>query len=874
VVADVGGQISGAKLGRYVVLERLGAGGMGVVYAAWDPELDRRVAIKVIGERHSTSRQLLRRRLKREAQTMAKLRHPNVVTVYDVGEADGRLFVAMEYVEGVNLREWARAASRSGPELLAVFLAAGTGLAAAHAQGIVHRDFKPDNVIVAKDGRVVVLDFGLASWATSPSSDTDAQDGDSNDPLSSREMVVAEPSQAPLDEPSEGAVDLDMITMPGTVLGTPAYMAPEQRRGRIADARSDQYSFCTAMWEALSGKLPFGRGKRALVRARTERLVGFERRDIPASVERALRRGLAWRPEDRFAHMNALLAALAPKPRRWPYVALAGSLLAVSTVLAVFGLAGAETPASDEECVDGHARVEKIWNEAAADELGRVFEQRGEAAASEWPYLRSELDRWAGNWVAVDGELCQRYGSGGAPAQQLDCLDRQLLQLEATVEVLATITRAEVVGPTHLLASIAHPHHNREASTGERARELPVVESERRRELEQVIDRVALARQLSRLPEAERDSARLLAETDVRGLESLHRRIAKIRADTLVDMQRSGEAVEAALDGFAAAERSGEALLRLHGLIDVASAYSRHQDPVNATRWLALADALAGELTLDRPTRAELAATTAYSAMVDGRFDVALEAWDRALAATDSENERFIYLERMHNRATTLFKSKRALEGLEQLRLCERLFTQLVGPRHEKLLQLRLDIADAEEQAGMHEQARADYLDVAAQYEDVYDGPTGYSVAARGHAAVLRDKLGDCAGGLAELEPLMPLALEHMAYPTAVLGNMLRRRVTICDYAAPGAVEWAERTLALYRDALGDNHRATVQVHVDLALARLAAEQPEAALTAVNRALEIYASIDPDNKLHTQPRADAVALRSRIEASLADLDRD
>jgi predicted Ser/Thr protein kinase/tetratricopeptide (TPR) repeat protein len=853
---DIEGADPGAKLGRYVVLERLGAGGMGVVFAAWDPELDRRVAIKVIGDRHPTARELLRRRLKREAQAMAKLRHPNVVTVYDVGEADGRLFAAMEYVEGVDLRTWVRADRRSGAELLEVFTAAGNGLAAAHAQGIVHRDFKPDNVLVANDGRVLVLDFGLASWTT-PSSDG-ADELEPEDVTTSR-VPLAELS----DLPNSGD-----LTLPGTVLGTPAYMAPEQRRGRPADARSDQYSFCTAMWEALTGGLPFGRGRRALVRARTERLAELERRDLPASVGRALRRGLAWHPEDRFVDMHELLEALAPKPRRWPWVALASSLMATAAAVAI-GLGG-ESSASVEQCVDAGERVAAIWSATEAKDLAVVFAQRGPVAAAEWPYLERELDRWAADWTAVDGDLCRRYGPGGAPTQQLDCLDRQLLQLDATVEVLGTIAQAEVMRTPDLLASLPSPQHCREVSTGERARELPMVEPQRRSELEQAIDRVALARQLSRLPEAERESERLLIETDVRGLEPLHRRIAKIRADTLVDMQRSGEAVEAALQGLEAAERSGEALLRLHGLLDVATAYSRHSDPINAERWLGLAEALAGELTLDRPTRAELAATAAHIAMIDGRMDAALEAWDRALAATDPETERFIYLERMHHRATTLFKHHRVLEGLELLRRCERMFEELVGPQHEKLLQLRLDIADAEEQAGMLGRARVDYLEVAAQYENTHGGPTGYSIAARGHAAVLRDRLGDCPGGLAELEPLMPMALEHIAYPTAVLGNMLRRRVKICNYDTPESVEWGERTLALYRDALGDEHRATAEVHVELAHALLAAEQPEAALAAVDRALEIYAKLDPNGLLHAQPRIEASTLRGRVEARLSD----
>ncbi len=864
---DVHAQISGSKLGRYVVLERLGAGGMGVVYAAWDPDLDRRVAIKVIGDRDGRSSKLLQRRLQREAVAMAKLRHPNVVTVFDVGAANGQLFVAMEYVEGVSLRKWVRASSHSGSELLAVFLAAGAGLAAAHAQGIVHRDFKPDNVIVANDGRVLVLDFGLASW-TSQGSDSDAPEIDLPERASDPD------SEPPSDEqPSDEDNDDATLTLPGTVLGTPAYMAPEQRLGRPADARSDQFSFCAAMWEALTGKLPFGRSKRALARARVEKLAPFERRDIPASVERALRRGLSWHPEDRFPDINALLDALAPRPRRWPWMAVGGTLV-VAALLSAFALGGGEAPVSVAPCIDGSERIEAIWNASAAEELGGVFEQHGPRAVAEWPYLRGELDRWTASWTAVDAELCRRYGPAGVPAQQLDCLDRQLVQLEATVDILATLTADELGRTTDLLASLPNPQRCREVGTGERARELPTVDPERRLELEQAIDRVALARQLSRLQEAERDSARLLTETKARGLEELHIRVARIRADTLVDLQRNAEGVDVALQGFAAAERSGEPRLRLRALLDVAAAYSGAQDPISAERWLALAETLAAELTLDRPMRAELAATAAHIAMTDSRFDEALVAWNHALAATDPETERFNYLDGLHHRAVVLFKSDRALEGLEQLHLCERLLGELVAPGHEKLMQLRLDIADAEETAGLHEQARVDYLEIAALYEQTYGGPTGYSIAARSHAAQLRDKLGDCPGGLAELEPLMPLGLEHMTYPSAILGNLIKRRVAICDYATPEAVEWGERNLKLYLEALGEFHPATATVLVDLAKAQRSAGQLGAALATIDRALAVYAKIEPDGKAPSKLHAHAHDVRRGLEAKLADADRE
>ncbi|MBL8743732.1 MAG: serine/threonine protein kinase, partial [Myxococcales bacterium] len=216
----------GQTIGRYRVIGRLGEGGMGAVLAAHDPELDRTVALKILHESAGDERGELRDRLAREARAMAKLAHPNVVAVYDVGAdpASGQLFVTMELVDGTTLRDWLRT-PRSSRAILDVFMAAGTGLAAAHAAGLVHRDFKPENVLVGRDGRVRVGDFGLA-----------------------RPPRGAAASDAPLSP---------TLTRTGAIIGTPAYMAPEQFLGEAADARSDQFAFAVALFEALRGERPF-----------------------------------------------------------------------------------------------------------------------------------------------------------------------------------------------------------------------------------------------------------------------------------------------------------------------------------------------------------------------------------------------------------------------------------------------------------------------------------------------------------------------------------------------------------------------------------------------------------------------------------------
>jgi tetratricopeptide (TPR) repeat protein len=297
----------GSKIGRFVVEGQLGAGGMSVVFAAHDRQLDRRIAIKIL---RGTVDEAQRLRLMREGQAMARVTHPNVITVYEVG-IEGRLvFLAQELLDGGTLREWL-ATPRTRREILDKFIAAGRGLAAAHAAGLVHRDFKPDNVLLGTDGRVRVADFGLAR---------------------SVEGAETVPSGPHVDALAQTAGDLPMspLTRTGAVMGTPLYMAPEQHLAEPVDARSDQFSFCVALYEALYGEQPFpGRTAVALadavINGRLQRPPAGS--SVPSRLRRILLRGLSISPADRYPTIDALLAELAHDgSRRMRRVALVGVL--------------------------------------------------------------------------------------------------------------------------------------------------------------------------------------------------------------------------------------------------------------------------------------------------------------------------------------------------------------------------------------------------------------------------------------------------------------------------------------------------------------------------------------------------------------------
>jgi len=318
-----------ARLGRFVLGEVLGRGAAGVVHAAVDPTLDRPVAIKLL---HATGddQRLAAGRLLREARALARVTHPNVVTIHETGVEDGQVYVVMELVAGTTARQWRDAAPRTEAEILDVYRQAARGLAAAHAAGLVHRDVKPENILVGADGRVRVTDFGLVAAFTAEAGRDDAELG-----LAATSATVA--ATAAADDDAADRIDVLTLTRTGMLIGTPAYMAPEGHLRGPLDARSDQFGLCVALWEALTGARPFpATGYHALARAvLAGQIVGGDA--LPPRLRAVLRRGLAVDPAARWPSLEALVAALdadpitiatttAPPARRRPVVAMVGAL--------------------------------------------------------------------------------------------------------------------------------------------------------------------------------------------------------------------------------------------------------------------------------------------------------------------------------------------------------------------------------------------------------------------------------------------------------------------------------------------------------------------------------------------------------------------
>ena len=424
-------------VGRFHIDSTLGQGAMGVVYRARDVDLDRFVAVKI-----SRSQSRLdvagEDRLRREAQALARLVHSNVIAIHEIGEHDGRAYVAMEYVDGLTLDAWV-ATTPPLPELLRVLVGAARGLAAAHAVGLVHRDVKPANIFVA-DGTAKIGDFGLVRYGA-------------------RDDVRAA---------TEGS-ELEMtLSMSGSILGTPAYMSPEQLRGEVATEASDQFSFCVTMFEALFGKRPFVGATLGELRAAFERPVTPPATDVASWITAVVLRGLSIDPAQRWPSMTELVAALEADPaatrRKRMRIAAIVAVVALSAGVAVVAVARGGEPAPSP-CTGFERKLAGVWDAPRAETLRAAFAATGlRYAADTFARTSAQLETYSRGWVTARVDACTatRVTGDQSEAQlelRMACLDRRLVDLEALVDVLGTAPSAAVldnaITATHALASLS-----------------------------------------------------------------------------------------------------------------------------------------------------------------------------------------------------------------------------------------------------------------------------------------------------------------------------------------------------------------------------------------------------------------------------------
>ena len=662
----------GRTIGRYVVLEVLGAGAMGVVHAAFDPELDRKVALKLLRPRALGKGSS--ERLVREARAIAKLAHPNVVVVHDVGEHDGSVFMAMEYVDGGTLGEWLAEQTRTQPEIVRAFDEAGQGLQAAHAAGLVHRDFKPANVLRGRDGRARVTDFGLARQGSETGEDVLAQ----TDPGSGPRLQDA------------------TFTRTGALVGTPAYMSPEQFAGRVADARSDQFSFCVSLYEALCGARPFVGDTMAALAAsvsagQVRTSPAFE--GLSKGMRAVLTRGLAVDPGSRFPSMAALLQALrtASSPRRW------GGRLAVvgAMVLGAAGLASAQfsepTATQEPRCAGDEASMQAWWT---ADRASAVEQALAGEGAQTGPrtraaaVVRGTLDGYADAWTEERSAVC-RADLSAQTEVAARCLDEGFVHFQALTRALETSDAAALRHASHAVAQLGDPAAcGRGDWRSSSSIEPPPAQHDAVTQLRERFVAVQVEEQLGRYDDAHALSVALLEDARAVGFDPFTADVMVELALIRVERADYEGALKTLEEGFATALRGehDEALAKAGALSLQIYAHSA-PDPERAQTWQTITEAAVERAGPYTAVAGSYWHAAGLFARAQGRWDEAREALERALqvyAEVDPEGLEGSYA---LNSLAALEMDERKFEAAEEkARTLIARLTHLFGPDHPDLI--------------------------------------------------------------------------------------------------------------------------------------------------------------------------------------------
>jgi tetratricopeptide (TPR) repeat protein len=792
----------GDELGRYVVIDVLGHGGMGVVYSAFDPKLGRSVAIKLLqpGLESSLGTSDGRGRLLREAQALAQLQHPNVITVHDVGEHEGQVFVAMEHIHGLTLRRWLDTETRSWREVLHVMHRAGQGLGAAHAKGMVHRDFKPDNIMLATDEsgaieRILVMDFGLATAVGShPPLPADTPD-----------VATLTSSELPAN-----------LTRTGAVMGTPAYMAPEQHAGARTDARTDQFAFCVTLYEALYGRRPFaGDTLPALVAACIEGRIQAAPRGsaVPGWVREIIERGLAADPERRWPSMTALLAAFGKDPTR------RRRRLAIAALgVGVLGIAYAGSVLAERsrlaECRTMADSIDEVWNAETREQTragvlgsGLVYAQ------STWEHLEPLIDDHTERWRTIRYDACAdpQGLTDELRTVQAECFESSKAALADLLEILAKADGPAINRATTAVGSLARLTACTSPARLARRPRWPDEPDARARivELERRIQRAMVLVHAGHFEEAEQLAEACVTEAMELEQPRLTALAANARGWALQFLQRLELAEAAYEESFFAARRGTSPDLAASAAAKLAKllAYDLAR-PKEGRRWMAHAEILADEAELDVLDRAFIDRHYGLLELGGGNFEAAREHLEAALAVYESELgldsfDAHQVLENLAHVHEKLGHSELAVGGLERVLAWNE---QMYGSDHPATADAHNNLAVTLLSARRFEESRrhlerAIALLEAAGHEARLDTPldnlvlvlreTGHpDEALRISARVLEIRRRTLPDG----HPDLGNALINRGQTLADLGQ---RRSAIDDFTA---------AVAIYERALGPDH--------------------------------------------------------------------
>ncbi len=860
-------------LDRYLVLEQLGEGGMGVVHRAYDPKLCREVALKMLrfDRRNDRGAPQAEARILREAQAMAQLSHPNVLPVYDVEPVGELVYIAMEYVNGETLSRWLRRKSRPWREVVDCFRQAGEGLLAAHRAGIVHRDFKPSNVLLGNRGRVLVTDFGLARTH--------------ND-----DERYGSPSPADVEE-------VEPVTEDGEVVGTPAYMAPEQLRGEPVDSRADQYAFCVALYEGLFGHRPFPyRDIRGLLFAKEAgRIEADANASVPGWLFRIVERGLAPDPAMRFPSMAELLKALGHDPaQKWRSWAWLGGGIVLGG--AAIGLRLASDPGP--RCIEADALVDEVWDDATRERVRSALVGTAQSYAQDMAqHVTAGLDGYVQSWAEGHADACtatrvRHEQSEEALDLRMACLRRDRAELEATIEVLSDqVSVATLRGAAGLVAALPDVSACADVEALLARRRTPHSADVAR--LEEQRDKLARARALTRagrvpdaraLVEGVEAAAVDLGDPIVRGDALLLRAtIAKQERDMPAAERWLTKAYADAIEGRDAA-LAVETSVDLVDLVGVQLARTTEAQlwAVQARAWLRGTDP-------HDPLWARLSMAEGNVFRVAGRMDEARVAFTDAVERLEARPSAGDLAEAHHTLGLAWMSLGNNAEAERQFARELALNEATLGPNHPDVGRAHQSLGATLYTSGQLTRALPHFEDAVRIFESAL-GPTHPRVAASlGNLGALRDDLGEpeearehferalhileSAEGTGSTELVgmlgnLATALRHAGHPADAAPHLRRAARLIESTHGPSHPERIDLITRLgevlleagdvdgAREALLEaNARrrelppeaALISADVARALAHLLHIQgePRAAIPLLSEAIELYASLGP-----------------------------
>jgi serine/threonine protein kinase/tetratricopeptide (TPR) repeat protein len=766
-------------VGRMVVLDVIGAGGMGVVYAAYDPELDRKVAIKLLHTRAGEpgAGADARTAILREAQSMARLQHENLIAIYDVGTFRDGVFIAMELSEGTTLAAWLRERARGWREIVDAFCSAGRGLVAAHEGGILHLDFKPANVLIRKDGQIKVTDFGLSR-------------------------------AAPGEHPPEA-------TGPARVAGTPRYMAPEQRVGGPVDARTDQYAFCVALHEALYGAHPRSTAPPTA------------RACIPAWLRVVVMRGLDDDPNGRHASMRELLQRLQPAPRQ-RRVAWIATLGATAIAAGSFAFAMSEPR---ELCRTPVEKFASIWDPGARQAVRAAFLRTGVPYAGDaWKQVSADLDRHRDRWLDMHTRTCKAtHVRGEQSAELLDlrmqCLDARLDELAQLVGVLSTPDAGVVEQAARATAALGDLAEC--ADTAALRAPVPVPREPQARQ------RVAEIRTLLAKAKALHDTARYTEGLDVAATAVRWARAVGHRPVLAEALYWQGSLREEAGDYAGAeaalAEGGREALAGHHLhvaariLVSLVALLGATQSQYErAAEWSAWARAAIAGSGGDAPLLVKLMRHEGHVLVSQGQLEPGLQRVQEALEAHRQQgDEAPLALAGLHGElAFALEKMGRLDDALAHYRHTTEITGSHLGPLHPSTIGTRFNVATVLITRGDHDEARALLLDVLAGFQRTL-GPrharTGRTYEALASIAVYQRNYEEALTWYWRAQEIDELAFGRDSVEVAV--TMEGRAVVLGQLGRNAeARDLQSRVVAIHENRLGKDHPDVARALMNLAI--------------------------------------------------------